>query len=137
MTDPLLERLKRAEEGSRELSDEVLLACGWAIKEVTFPVGTKFYNYCDETGRHVTTTGCGRPPAPDPTRSLGDCLRYVKPEGWELQLFERPNGWFCRLKRRHPYALVAWFERDRDEVLLVASPALALCIAALKARAEG
>ena len=76
MTD-LLSRLQQASEGSRELSDEMLLACGWKIGEGSWfidPSGSKFLP--DDR--------------PDPTRSLDDAVALV-PEGWNRKVIA--NCW--------------------------------------------
>lgn len=111
---------------SRELSDRVLLACGWDEESDSGwwrkPDG-KVFSVCEPRSR------------PDPTRNLQDAVDWVVPEGWTLQLFQRETGWFCRLKRRAPYELVAPFENAK-ETKVVPTGALALCIAALRAREE-
>ena len=93
----LIERLTAAKEGSRELSDEALLACGW--------LG-------DSTESQ------------DPTRSIDDAVRWVVPEG---------KNWIIWSDGE---AMIYGDERA-TESWQAATPALALCIAALKARELG
>lgn len=114
----LIERLSAAKVDSRELSDEVLLALGW-----------------------LHETGWWRPPAPapeweifherdrpDPARSIDDAVRWVVPEGWSWTIYG-PD----QLGVVKPHAMLGVpgvFEADAS----AATPALALCIAGLKAR---
>jgi len=66
--DDLIGALEAATEGSRELSDRVLMACGWVRKSVfefTPPDrGGRNYDFCS-----------------DPTRNLQDAVDLV-PTGW-------------------------------------------------------
>lgn len=134
MTD-LLKRLEEAEAGSRELSDAVLLACGWT-----------FY----QGGVQMAITGAGgglvdvwTPPnptgesprlysgdRPSPTQSLDDALGLV-PEGWIVgNLGQKDSmGWHCELKKGYQTSY-SGVEIGHN----IKSPALALCIAVLKAR---
>lgn len=98
MTD-LLSKLAGAERGSRELSDEVLLALGWK----------KDIEYWE--GRHGPMTIWTMPDnadhilkIPSPTESVDDCLALM-PDGWScnaifgvpdiLDLVELWNGKFA------------------------------------------
>lgn len=115
----LVERLE-AGESSRELADEVLLVCGWTVLDrldvYTYwqaPDGVIYNRYTN------------------PLESVDAALTLV-PEGFYVQLFQRHDGWFCRLKCPSPYNLIAPFEDN--ERIKTYPPARALCIANLKAR---
>lgn len=120
MTD-ILSQLERATEGSREISDGVLLVCGWKHRQSDFsevweaPDG-KRYDYEDSPGLKVRPF----PDRPDPSRNLQDAVSLV-PEGreWSVTyLWEGRCGATCG--RYH-----ADFKGE--------TPALALCIAIIKA----
>jgi len=108
MTD-LIKRLEEAEAGSRELSDAVLLACG----AMEYDWKSRKYSR-----------------RPSPTQSLDDALGLV-PEGWEWEAasFAKHNN--------EPRAGL-WRNLYSNDIECIAShgatPALALCIAVLKAR---
>jgi hypothetical protein len=119
--DDLIERLEAAAEGSRELSDEVLVLTPW------------FWE--DPKGGRWGDASCPR--VPDPTRSVDDALGLV-PEGWKVQMFMDRKGWKVRLQQwRDPFTLVAPFEDDigQDE-RRAPTLALGLCIAILRAWGE-
>ncbi len=69
--EQLLTDLKAAKEGSLELSDRVLLACGWKDG------GSYFTDFDWETpdGQKFP-----RKNLPNPTKSVDDCKRWVEPE---------------------------------------------------------
>ena len=126
----LIERVI-AGPGSRELSDEVLLACGWTRREEPLTVldgvpQAVAIIWADTDGRRVFE-------APSPTESIDDALRLV------------PDGWFWRVGRSTLYAGWAHLNRkhpnhcdEGDEFSAnAASPPLALTAAALRARMEG
>lgn len=69
---PLISRLESAETGSRELSDEVLLALGFKIDAAGWWLRP---NDLDEFLRSDQR--------PDPTRSFDDAVGLV-PEGWAI-----------------------------------------------------
>ena len=143
MTDlpALLARLEAADAGSRELSDEALLATGrWARHGVLWSV---------QLTPGVWTPWCH--PAPDPTNSLDDARRWLVPEGWSVRILIHPakedapevcyveiylldeklRRWRGALDRK---VLAGPEESESKE------PALALCAAALRAKeaqAEG
>lgn len=89
----LADQLQSATEGSRELSDQVLLACGWRFDDTGDArsscwraPGGKGYDYWDDP--HAVTRH-EIPKRPDPTRNLQDAVslaRYVDMH-W-LELFE-------------------------------------------------
>ena len=118
MTD-LIKDLETAPSGSRELSDRVLLACGWrrqrpmegAVSWVWFrPDGEK------HNGK-----------SPDPTRNLQDAVDWVVPEGveWRVQM-----ALGTKSQPEIGFAIVGECGRTGS------TPALALCIAALRAKEE-
>lgn len=129
MTDlsDLIARLEAATEGSRELSDEVLRACGWTT------------DWLAEGSLHPTwhAPGCwpkGSIVRPDVSRSLDDALALV-PEGWRITVIgstftgspsPRWRWLFQRfgLSGGEPYGEAA-------------TPALALCAAILRAMEAG
>ncbi|KKK76025.1 hypothetical protein LCGC14_2867830 [marine sediment metagenome] len=133
----LIAELEAAKEGSRGLSDKVLLACEWttsdgkdARERYWCSPGGKYYDWWDDPHARSRTG----PPLkrPDPTRSLDDALTLVpEEEDWRLhQIRERWDGsWdvflLCR-GARHP--------DDADVQGNGATRELASCIAALKAR---
>ena len=139
----LIEKLEQAEEGSRELSDEVLLTLGWKPHEVEANgvQGQIWFNA--EGYRDLADLG-GRP---DPTCSLDDCLRYVVPGGWHLGL----DPIFYEDEQVHDpveYDAILcrpdwsrWTPVDSDWIKRIEAhgktPELAASAAALKARAEG
>lgn len=126
MMDDLIKRLEKAEDGSRELDAEIWQSSG------TMPEGLEDVGYFPDPAK-----GCMEGSiyaAPHYTTSLDAALTLV-PEGWEIQLFKKLNGSKCRLKRVVDYYLVAPMENSEwEEDRLVTTSALALCIAALKAR---
>ena len=111
----LIADLEAATEGSRELSDRVLLACGCR------PIGS----YGGEYGwkdQHDCEIG-----EPDPTRSLDDALAQV-PEGLALSL-----DWpFEILPVRASWRFVGEVRSWVD----AATAPLAVCIAVLKAQEQ-
>ena len=131
----LLTELESAPEGSRELSNKVLLACGWrrgvAFHHALFPPDhpgesgdwddyeTEYYN------RHDRNLA-----APDCTVRLDAALTLV-PEGWGWDLVQGTAN-SIGIPRAH-----VWSGKKGDHRMIegnAATPALALCIAALKAR---
>ena len=124
-TDDLITRLEAAKTGSRELDTAV----GCAAK---MPMDWySSYGYGDPAKdaprehRHYTT-------------SLDSALTLV-PEGWGMAV-TNPKHWDAEPNDREPYARVykVPFD-DADEGIFkgtAATPALALCVAALKARQD-
>ena len=82
--------LEKAPEGSRDLSDRMLLANGW-IKN---PPGIRGIGWWQlPNGKHLHQSRL-----PDPSRSVDAALQLV-PEGWDWMLFS--NG-VARLYRNGP-----------------------------------
>ena len=115
MTDDLIARLEAATEGSRELSDECLLAVGWKdagkhLGQWVRPDGSRLY----------------KSDAPDPSQNAQDAIDHVVPEGWT------GGGRLCG-GPRFPMELLG---PVKGMALAVGNtPALALCIASLRAHA--
>jgi len=80
MTD-LITRLEQTQEGSRELSDEVLLACGWKKREtIAWEVDIDDYGDDKPVILWLTPDGLNSQyPPPDPTRNL-QCAVDLVPE---------------------------------------------------------
>jgi hypothetical protein len=118
MTDSLpalLARLEAADAGSRELSDEALLATGrWARHGELWSV---------QLTPGIWTPWCH--PAPDPTNSLDDARRWLVPEGWQWKVEQTPTD-----EGPCPGAQVNWRLKE-----YAATPELAFCAAALRAQA--
>ena len=120
----LIAALERAEEGSRELSDEVLLALGWGTRlEFTREVW-------------VAPSGNSSKHRPHPTRNLQAAVDLV-PEGWGWAAAELDQGEpSAVLTNREPQLKPGTFDANPDKKDFrskAATPALALVIAILKA----
>jgi hypothetical protein len=76
----LIERLERG-PGSRELSDECLLAVGWTTAEVYLGGGLHGTRWYAPNG---SSFGDNRP---DPSQNLQDALDLMKPEGWSVKAY--------------------------------------------------
>lgn len=122
MTDKsLIAELESAREGSRELSDKVLLACGWRHENIED--GTGFSGkprqqdaWIDPTG--VPWTRSVKSKRPSPTESLDDAVALVREqEGSNLAGF-----------------LHAVFFQRRIGDISDKKLALAVCIKALRTR---
>lgn len=129
--DTVIAELEAATEGSRELSDRVAVAIGW--KQTVH--GDEARGYF--VPRYLTWTspdGAQQPPGewwpPSVTQSLDAALSLV-PEGW---------GWDVM---HDSVAAVRPPDSEGDDELAIwgltpnGTPALALCIAALRARQAG
>jgi hypothetical protein len=138
----LISRLESAAEGSRELSDDVLLACGW---EKTFDgVACDYWAPPHTAGRVYSDN------RPSPTESVDDALELV-PEGWTWcgSGYDEDGGYSDTTDFRKPYMCIAgpmeerggdFYEppephRETHEAR-AATPALALCAAILRATTE-
>jgi hypothetical protein len=124
----LIARLEAAMEGSRELSDEALLACGWRCEpewSEDHETLRMWYAPGKLAGSQLSRN------RPDPTRSIDDAERWMVPEGalsWEAS-FAPPKysgGAKVHLSGQFPTQAIA-----------AGGGALALTIAALKARQAG
>lgn len=113
----LIQRLQEAGEGSRELSDEVLRACGWDIVIEghwlrRYVPGGVYSWPLDE--------------APDPSRSIDDVVALL-PEGFDWDRCRNGVATVHDLRPGMPYrGYEGW----------AATPALALCAAIIRARGD-
>ncbi len=122
MTD-LLTALTDATEGSRELSDRMLLSWGWEPPKLD-DISTDYYPFW-VFNRQTWTNGL----QPDPSRNLQDALDGV-PEGWQWDVRH------AEFPQTRPTAF-CWPSGQRSGHANAANtPALALCIAIEKARQE-
>ena len=79
----LIAELESAQEGSRALSDEVLLALGWKREQVSLsPPGLHSWKMPDGTWAEGL---------PDPTRDLQDIVDLV-PERWGWSISDTGSG---------------------------------------------
>ena len=138
----LIERLE-AGPGSRELSDECLLAVGWTIdhmKDRRHKSGGYVLWY-PPTGY----VGYDKATRPDPSQNLQDTLDWMVPEGWEFTLNVSKKGSVVCLCSHwdDDTAPVFWSNRaDESErgklykrrIGLSPTPALAASAASLRAR---
>lgn len=116
----LIADLKNATEGSRKLSDRMLLACGW----FWCPTGDHekpFDKWTAPNGDHYSPTEAH----PSPTENLGDAVALLSKERW----------WTLRhhLNPTLPNRASAVELQGLFDVNQAATPALAVCIAKLKA----
>ena len=116
MTDlaDLIQELEGASFGSEALCNQVLLACGWQIssKPERYPIG----RWLAPNGARY---GCN---APRPSLDVQDAVDHVLPNGLRWEVSDTGAGvGFAGVKGK-------WWHAE------AATPALALCIAALKAR---
>ena len=128
----LIERLE-AGPGSRELSDECLLAVGWRVSTVNGI--TTWYS------PRGLSHGILR--YPDTSQNLQDALDWLVPEGWHVSFLaagDRDMG--VNNTNRYPRCSVSpnlnndeGWKRGIAVCEKAATPALALCAASLKARA--
>lgn len=121
----LIARLESAGEGSRELSDAVLVALGWVRSPDRDEPGFVEDDWIDPEGGRWW-------PAPDPAVSLDDALALVD-EGWQWLL--RGLGWYGQ----RPAAKLEFIVSDATDGMRTiwgkaATPALALCAAILRAK---
>lgn len=128
MTNPLIERLQKAGEGSRELDAEIALAVGYHCQPDGYGEGDA---WTTPEGRSLPSIGRmgARPPAF--TTSIDAALSLV-PEGWRVdELSESQRGRFWSMLRPREYKEGLFYVTDEG-----ASFALAICIAALRARED-
>ena len=122
MTD-LIRDLEDATEGSRELSDRVLLACGWA--NIVTATGDVLWR--------LPPSEEWKFPPPNPSQSLDDALALV-PEGWWYSL-RSPNDIVPYDKFEfsiQPPSQTAAFAVEADG----STAPLAVCLAVLKAQEQ-
>jgi len=121
----LIERIEAAEEGSRELDAEIATdVLGWTFKHITEKGGARWTAWWREfNGKKY------RVQLPHYTTSLDDALQLVL-EGYVFSISDA-----TKKARANVWRLSATNETPPD-YSKAATPALALCVAALKARAE-
>jgi len=120
MTDSLISRLEQAEAGSRELDAEVFKAIGAPLPS---NFGGRKLEFVECGGFWLMPVGNGhrvRYTPPAYTTSLDAAMSLI-PEGWNYCITPR-NGVWVRQSEHFPTIHGS-----------AATPALALCIAALKA----
>lgn len=133
----LLADLERATDGSRDLSDQVLLAAGWRVERPR-DCGVKDQSGdCFGCGNKVPAKGeCAVPQSnwnwtprnrPNVTENLQDALLLV-PEGWSYQII----GPDPLLERGQPHCILG-LPGTHEVVARGATSPLALCIASLRA----
>jgi hypothetical protein len=122
----LIERLEALTEPDRHTADEVLLACGWTQNRVTVDGPLRWYSPnekspCFELGDQ-----------PNPLESLDAALLLV-PDWWRYDIYGGPDPF----RKSGAQAILAISPDDGKTNPVVsygATPAIALCIAALEAR---
>jgi hypothetical protein len=123
----LIARLEAATEGSRELSDEALLACGWRCEpewSEDHETLRMWYAPGELAGSQLSRN------RPDPTRSIDDAERWMVPEGalsWEASETSFAPPKYSGGAKVH----LGQFPTQANSY---GGAALALTIAALKAR---
>lgn len=129
----LLDRLEHAEEGSRELDRDVAEAAGWERKVTADQMADDYWRLGDMSWTRETA---GYPP--DYTTSLDAALTLV-PEGWKPSMI----AWQSEELRWDPPFRVSASVVTAKQISNshpgyakgeAATPALALCAAALRAR---
>lgn len=122
MTD-LIDRLEQAEAGSRELSDEVLLALGWSCNDRIQGKHPKIFG---KYWRHPVNRNDGYwdGDQPDPTQSVDHALKLV-PDGWLTRHSQQFSKWLVEIKG------------DGEHEAWAASLPLALSIAIIRAHEQG
>lgn len=128
----LAELCERAEGPDRKLGREVLLACGWTKSQRGHFLGPLYQWHAPSPSR--TTFDDDHFARYDPTSSLDAAMTLV-PEGWVLSFLSLNNA-------RTTWTAMCWVTDAWTELGEgapsgeAATPALALCAAALKARAS-
>lgn len=125
MNTDLIARLEKASGPDRELANEVLFACGWKINEYGDEGPTRSIEWVNPDPNGIDYLDGDQP---DPTASIDAALTLV-PSGkdWlHSRLTDPADG------KPYFYASI-----DESQVHYGSTPAIAICIAALKARAEG
>lgn len=136
MTADLIAEIEQAEEGSRELSDRVLFACGFSTQNRKI---TEIYSdpyavsLVSPTGNIIGWFDESRP---DPSRNVHDALAHVVPEGWDehgtLSWPGRNDGVLIN-KARATLRHVLSSGGEPRITAFAATLALALCAASLRA----
>lgn len=122
----LIARLEKASGPDRELANEVLLACGWKINEYGDEGPTRSIEWVNPDPNGIDYLDGGQP---DPTTSIDAAVTLV-PDGYGWAV--NSDRGRCCANYRHQVT-----GAKPDFPTSAATPAIALCIAALRARAEG
>ena len=114
----LIQRLEQCTEGSRELADEVLLACGWKVTRIPLTGGCFETHWYDPSGTVYVQNL-------NPLASFDAAMQLV------------PEGYTYLIDARHPVGRIM-IDLFPEEGLPVEGKhmnvAIAICIAALRAR---
>lgn len=129
--DSLIARLEAATEGSRELSNECLLAVGWEYRhDILLPP-----DWLDKDKNPSGNIFINSPWPPDPSQNVQDAITWMVPEGWDWAVstmvrdhLDKPLC-HAEIAKAHTGVCKA---RDIHEIE-AAAPALALSAASLKA----
>ena len=78
----LIEKLEAATEGSRELSDECLLAVGFRRENFSIGDGSKANPFTVATGWRGPDGTLYTIDRPDPSQNVQDAIDWMVPEGW-------------------------------------------------------
>ena len=124
MYTDLIRDLEAATEGSRELSDRVLLACGWAVHKASELTPTWFVDPTGKRHIHSLSQGLRVGTLTDPTRSLDDALALV-PED------DEHANWRQIIQSAFIIMQTVWAEPYTLKLFI-----LAVCIAVLKAQEQ-
>lgn len=132
MTD-LIARLKAAEVGSRELSDEVLLALGWVkfyFSVIHASSGSVTEHWTAPNGSMMYASE-----RPSPTESVDDALALAPPDKAYCISFQPPNHYEVMVEVPE-YSISSDPNDPKGRFVLgrAATPALALCAAILRAK---
>lgn len=130
----LIARLEAAEKGSRELSDECLLAVGWTKTREKLSFGGTHTVWRNPAGEvfYPSNSLKGGQFLPDPSQDLRDAVDWMVPDGWGIQVKRTPDGrGFAKLFDSTPYPNVR-----KTDAVEAANPALAASAASLRAMEE-
>lgn len=119
----LIQDLEKAETGSRELSDRMLLAFGWANKTIE---DMPYIYWINPSGQQIGRFHFDRP---SPTESVDDALALVS-EGLRVHEFQQGDDdrWRCWIVAKHG----SGGNSGRSE--FGSTSAVTVCIAILKAK---
>lgn len=130
----LIARLEAAEVGSRELGHDVLLALGWHRDRIGNFYGPIYQWSSPDRSPHLIRGD--EDTLPNPVLSLDAALalaeRVLGLDLWKVRTLSQSDGgkWFASLVLGYPSG--TWSREARSAP--VATPALALCIAILRAK---
>lgn len=135
----LIARLEAAEVGSRELGHDVLLALGWHREQIGNFYGPLYQWSSPDFSPHLISGDEDKLPIPNPVLSLDAALalaeRVLPGWLWDVTTITTAVGGL-----RKPLASVVRPDQPEGEEIkawgYASTPALALCIAVLKAKQE-